>query len=283
MDFSLSLADSFGLLTPAAQKNHILATNQEAWSSYGIQLTPDEAEMLVSSAKKSIKDEELVQFGDSIVPRLIHKFLPSGYLGTYYAQRIASLTEAFYQIKGDLQALYDASDDPECYLSDNALLDYMYQFYVSPSCCGDCAEMQTQMERIVVTGMRRLLEYRAAKRKKAAAAEGDPEMRALYADKLMQEEEESIYETEYEEQTYDYMYREALHKDVFGNYVRDYDWDYAEHARGSYAEELSEVLMRDPELLLPSPQQEAEWEAQAEAWEAEDEAANGKEQKAWNN
>lgn len=272
MDFSLSVAESFGVRTPAEQKQRLLATNSEAWTQYGLQLTPEESGMLLATAKKSLEGEQLVQFGDSIVPYLIHWFLPSGYLGTHYAQRVADLTEAFYRLKGELQALYDEADDPDCMLSDFAILDYMYRFYTSPSCSGDCAEMLAQTERIVVAGMRRLLEQRHAERKKKKAVAGDPEMLALYADRVMQEETESLYETEQEEEEYDYMYRESLHKDMFGNYLRDYDYDYAVTARGNYAEELSAVLQRNPELLLPSREQEAEWLSRAEEWDAQDEA-----------
>ena len=186
MEFTLT--EQFGALAPAEQKQQILATNQDAWTSYGLQLTPDEAGMIMQTAEKALRAQDLVQFGEGITPRLIHWFLPSGYLGRNYAMRVAALTEAFYQIKGSLQALYDEADDPECVLSDNAILDYMYRFYISPTCAGDTDEMLVQTERIVVGGMRRLLEYRAAQRKAAKEEIGDPELRMLYADKLQQEE-----------------------------------------------------------------------------------------------
>ena len=270
MDFSLDFTRSFGALKPAEQQKQILATNSTAWNSYGLRLTASEAEMLMQTADRAMNAQELVQFGGSITPRLIHWFLPSGYLGTRYAARIAALTDAFYQLKGSLQALYDEADDPGCVLSDNAILDYMYRFYVSPTCAGDTDEMLTQCERIVVGGMRRLLEYRAAKRTEEQELIGDPEMRMLYADKLQQEEQPDAVETEYEEALYDYAYREEMHPDMFGNYSGDYDEEIAVHTRGTFAEELGEVLRRNPEMLLPSAAQEAEWDRMAEAWEAAD-------------
>ena len=273
MDFLPAIGEIFGVLTPAEQKKSLLATNSEAWTYYGLQLTPDDAEMLVSTEKKSLAAEKLIQFGESITPYLIHWFLPSGEFGRNYAVQVAELTESFYRLKGELQALYDEADDPGCMLSDFAILDYMYKFYTDPQCGGDCDQMTVLMERIVVTGMRRLLEVRALKRAKKKAEIGDPETAALYADQIQLEEEKSRFEEEQEEAEYDYMYRESLHKDVFGNYLRDYDYDYAVTARGNYAEELTAVLMRDPELLLPSRQQEAEWLSRAEEWDALDKAA----------
>ena len=275
MDFSLAVGESFGVLTPAEQKNSILATNSESFAYYGLRLTQEDAEMLLSVEKKSLASEQLVLFGKGITPYLIRWFLPSGELGRNYAARIAELTRAFYHLKGELQALYDEADDPACMLSDFAILDYMYRFYTSPQCGGDCAEMLAQTERIVVSGMRRLLEYRAAKRAKKKAVLGDPEKAALYADQIQLEEEKSRFEEEQEEAEYDYMYRETMHQDMFGNYLADYDIDYAETTRGNYAEELSEALLRNPELLLPSKMQEAEWLNRAEEWDALDEAQKG--------
>lgn len=277
MDFSLSFAQPFALTDAAAQKQEILATNREAWNFYGLQLTPEEAGMLTETAERALSAGGLVQFGSGITPRLIHWFLPAGYFGWNYAAQIAELTEAFYRIKSELQALYDGADDPECMLSDNALLDYMYKFYTSPSCAGDIAEMTAQTERIVVMGMRRLLEYRAMKRKQHAADLGDPELRMLYADRIAQETADSELEDAYAAEEYDYEYREMMHQDVFGNYARDYGEDAAEQCRGTYAEELTAILMRNPEYLLPSAAQEAEWAARVEEWEDADAAAKGAE------
>ena len=269
MDFSLA-AGGFALLTPAEQKSQILATNRDAEAYYGLQLTPADAEMLMQTAGNAIRAQALVQFGGSITPRLIRWFLPSGYFGSGYAAQISELTEAFYQLKGDLQALYDESSDPACVLSDNAILDYMYRFYTSPNCAGDAGEMLAQAERILIPAMRKLLEVRAAERRQHQEDLGDPEMRMLYADKIAQETAEEPYESEYEQEQYDYAYREEMHRDMFGSFLRDYVTDPAEqHSRGTFAEELAETLARNPAFLLPSAAQEAEWAQKTEQWESE--------------
>lgn len=269
MDFSLA-AGGFSLMTPAEQKSQILATNRDAASYYGLCLTPADAEMLMQTAQNAVRAQELVQFGGSITPLLIRWFLPAGYFGEGYAAQAAELTEAFYQLKGALQVLYDAADDPECVLSDYAILDYMYRFYTSPNCAGDAGEMLAQAERILIPAMRKLLEIRAAARRQHQADLGDPEMRMLYADKIAQETAEDPYESEYEQEQYDYAYREEMHPDMFGSFVRDYVTDPAEqHTRGTFAEELAEALSRNPAYLLPSAAQEAEWAQRAEQWESE--------------
>lgn len=273
MDFSLSLAEASPLLTPAVQKQHILALNRTLRQEYGLQLTPEDAEMLVQTADRAMAAEGLIQFGEGITPRLIHWFLPSGWLGDDPAGRAADLTAAFCRLKGDLQALYDEADDPECILSDNAIIDYMYRFYVSPNCGGDVREMLAQAERILVGTMRRLLEQRAAERKQRLAdVTGDSEARALYADLIQREDAASAYEDAYEQEQYDYAYHEEMRQDVFGNYLEDYDEDTAVHTRGTYAEELEETLRRNPAFLLPSAAQETEWAEMTAEWEAQDAA-----------
>ena len=277
MDEWLMPAESFRLQSKTEREAQILSVNRTTLPDYGLQLTPDEAAMILQTEDNARSDEQLVAVGGDITPRIIHWFAPSGYLGQNYARRIAELTAAFYRLKGDLQTLYDQADDPDCFLSDNALLNYMYRFFVSPNCAGDVDEMLTLTERIVVSGMQRLLTMRAAQRKAAAAQvlQDDPVTRALYADMQQQEAELPDYDTEYERELYDYAYRESMYTDVFGNYAEDYDEENAVHTRGTYAEELEEALLRNPSLLLPSAETEAEWDSRVEAWEEQDAAEGG--------
>lgn len=278
MDFSLSFLEPLSGLAPAEQKSRILATNRESWTFYGLQLSPADSEMILQTEKKAVDAADLIQFGEGITPKLIHWFLPAGQFGKSYAGRIAELTEAFYQIKGDLQEIYDTAKDAECMLSDNAILDYMYRLYTSPSCGGDVEEMLVQMDKIVVSGMRRLIAFRATVGKEhTAQSVGSAETRALYADLLLQEEIRSELEDDFEDAEYDYLYREKmryqLDSDDDGD---DYDDDENETeipVFGSFAEELEELLRREPRLLIPSETQEAEWERRVEEWAEMDAAA----------
>ncbi len=270
MDFPLLFTEQLAALAPARQKAQVLATNRAAMGSYGIQLTPDEAAMIVAAGREAVRAEGLVLFGGGITPRLIRWFLPSGYLaGNRYAQNIAALTEAFYRLRGALQELYDKSDDPDCVLSDNALLDYMYRFYTSPQCAGDVDEMVSLAERILIPAMRRLLAKRAEERSAGGSHYGtDSEL--LYADSFAEMREPTDLEREAWAEDFDQRYRAAMRRDVFGQYEADYVEDPADRFRGSDAEELERMLLRNPELLLPSESQEAEWADMVEKWEEED-------------
>lgn len=276
MDFSLMFSEQFAVAAPAEQRRQILATNQAAFRQYGITLTQDEAEMIAQTGREAVSAAGLVAVGGSIVPRLIHWFLPSGYLsGQNYAQNVANLTEAFYRLRGALQEL--TAGDPSLMLSDNALLYYMYQFYVSPTCSGDIDEMLAQAERILLPAMRRLLERQAAEKKQSGQqSAGDPVTAALYADLIEQERAESEMEQASEEEAYDYDYRTGMVRDCFGNYEADYSRP-DDVSRGTFAEELAAALRARPEFLIPSAAMEAEWEDRAEQWEEADAKAGGEE------
>lgn len=271
MDFSLLLSPQPTELQLAEKRGGILATNALAFTLYGIQLTEDEAAMIVESGTQAQNEESLVEFGGSITPRIIHWFLPTGYLGLHYAADVAQLTAAFYHIKGRLLAICEEAGDMGCTLSDNAILYYMYRLFTNPGCAGDIDRMTDSAEQIICGGMQRLLELRRQQRKaNQSVLAGDPEYRSLYADVLEEEMRESDYELRDEEERYDDTYSGMM----------EGVWDGAtgfgdpERIRGDFAEELEEALRRDPALLIPGRMQEAEWDSMAEQWEEEDAAAS---------
>lgn len=268
MDFSLAFSGNLTGITPVQQQNRVLAAGREAFSEYGIRLTQEDAAMIVSAGKEALDAQQLVLTGPDIAPKLIHWFLPSGFLaGAHFAEETAALVSAFYRLRGELQTVCDSAGDTGCMLSDNAILDYMYQFYTSPQCSGETDAMLAAAERLLVPAMHRLLSQRAAeRRRRRESAGGDAVTRALYADLIAEEETESALEAEQEAEEYDYAYRGGMRRDVFGNYEHDYEYDYAEHSRGTFAEELEIMLRKNPAYLIPSAAQEAEWEEQAERW-----------------
>ncbi len=278
MDFRLMLNPQQTQLQLAAQRSALLATNGEAYTMYGLQLSADDAEMILQVGRQAMESEELIEFGGSITPHIVHWFLQAGYFHGNYAAQIAELTTVFYSLKGKLQKICEDAHDPACMLSDNAILNYMYRLYLSPPSAGDIDVMADQADRLLCGGMQRLLTHRAEKRSAAqsGSSTGDDAMRALYADVLQDELSVSDWETRSEEEAYDYTYRDLMYTDCFGNYENDYDSEIGAHIRGTYAEELEEVLWQNPEMLLPSEAQEREWDSIAERWDEED-AANGKE------
>lgn len=270
-------SEQFAGLALAEQQKQILATNHAAYGDYGVRLSPEDAEMIAQTGQKAVSAAGMVAVGGSIVPRLIRWFLPSGYLtGQNYALNVAELTEAFYRLRSELQ---DAGGhDPALTLSDNALLNYMFNIYTSPTCSGDAAEMTAQAENILLPVMRRLAAGRETERKQQTKRLSDqPENALLFADLIEQERAESSFEEEADEESYDYEYRSAMGKDCFGGSDPAYQEPEAYGTRDTYEDRLRRILNRNPAMLFPSRETEAEWADRAEHWEDEDAAAAKKE------
>ena len=276
MDFSLMLTPQKSELQLAESRNAILATNQLAFTLYGMQLTEEEAEMIVETCNQAMDEEELAEFGTGIVPRLVHWFLPTGYLGYRYAEKLASLSEVFYHIKGRLHTICEDAGETGIMLSDNAIIHYMYILFVSPACAGDIDTMAAQAEQIVCGTMQRLLTLRAKQRKAHRnVLAGDRDRNALYADLLKDEFGESDMERRSADERCADMYNTAMESlRYMGDPAdgRDEGEMYA-YTRGTFAEELEAALMRNPAMLIPAEQQEAEWDSMAEEWEEADAAA----------
>ncbi|HBI86003.1 MAG TPA: hypothetical protein DDX71_06950 [Ruminococcus sp.] len=278
MDFSLSFAEPLLAPGPAQQKSRILATNDIAFGQYGLRLLPEDAALIYETGRQALAEHSLVQIGGGIAPRLIRWFLPSGYLGANYACRIADLVAAFYHLKGRFQELYDEAHRPGILLSDNAILDYMYRLYICTECAGDADYMLEEAERILVPAMRRLLALQsppAAKRVNPMTLSPDEQMRLLYADRLAEAQAEPSWDTDAEQEAYDYEYRETMHADMFADFSGDYFSDAYNSTRGRFTIQLMETLKQNPRYLIPSPELEDEWARMTEQWEAED--ASGKE------
>ena len=293
IDFSLSLMDSFGLLVPSEEKRKLLATNRESFTFYSLQLTPDDCEIILKTAQDSLRENDLIAVGETITPRLIHWFLQAGYFRRY-ASEVAELTEIFYHVKGELLHICEENDQPSCMLSDNAILFYMYRFYICPSCAGDTDALSELMSQIIVPAMNRLVHLRNKKRKaknERLAASQNADRLALYADQLSSLHELSDDELSYEKDRRDRLFRAAMLNDPNGyrSPVSDYDarlddpsyrvdedlyadYDDETPVFGSFTEELSDMLTHNPELLIPSEAMEQEWDDMAERW-AEDDAA----------
>lgn len=294
VDFSLSLTDAFGGLAPAEEKQKLRAANRELFTFYGLQLSQEDCEMLVQSAQHSMQENGLVAVGGSITPRLIHWFLQGGYIGRHYAVEFADLTDIFYRVKAELQEICEENRQTECMLSDNAILFYMYRFYVSPNCGGDINTLSELMSQIIIPAMNRLVHLRNKKKKiklKDIKTYGDPVYCALYADEIAAARAANDYEERVGRERRDALFRSVMMSDPHGyrSAVSDYDARYDDPAYdpeedlyavyddeapvfGMFAEELDELLRHNPELLLPGEELEAEWANTVEQW-ADDDAA----------
>ena len=112
-----------------SQKNQIqkvMQTNQYT-ERFGLVLSEEEANFLVQERSSSLRQEQRVEFGEGILPKLIFQFCDSPYLSQdNYVESILRLQEIFYLYKNE------SLDD----LSDDELLDYMKEKF-DGVCQGD--------------------------------------------------------------------------------------------------------------------------------------------------
>ena len=112
-----------------SQKNQIqkvMQTNQYT-ERFGLVLSEEEANFLVQERSRSLRQEQRVEFGEGILPKLIFQFCDSPYLSQdNYVESIVRLQEIFYLYKNE------SLDD----LSDDELLDYMKEKF-DGVCQGD--------------------------------------------------------------------------------------------------------------------------------------------------
>ena len=83
---------------------------------FGLTLSKEEALVLINDRKESLKEQQRVEFGESILPKLIFTFCDSPYIyQENYVESIGKLQEIFYLFKNE------SLDE----LTDDELLDYM--------------------------------------------------------------------------------------------------------------------------------------------------------------
>lgn len=112
-----------------SQKNQIQKVMQmnQYTERFGLVLSEQEAEILVQEKSNSMRQEQRVEFGEGILPKLIFQFCDSPYLSQdNYVESIVRLQEIFYLYKNE------SLDD----LSDDELLDYMKEKF-DGVCQGD--------------------------------------------------------------------------------------------------------------------------------------------------
>ena len=117
-----------------SQKNQIqkvMQTNQYT-ERFGLVLSEEDANLLVQERSSSLRQEQRVEFGEGILPKLIFQFCDSPYLSQdNYVESIVRQQEIFYLYKNE------SLDD----LSDDELLDYMKEKF-DGVCQGDFEYME---------------------------------------------------------------------------------------------------------------------------------------------
>lgn len=106
--------------------NSLMAFNEKT-ESFGLSLSYEEAKELVAVRNDSLKSSQRVEFGESILPKLIYQFCDSQYITQdNYLQTLAELQDIFYQFKNE------AEDN----LTDDELFTFMKEQF-EEVCTGD--------------------------------------------------------------------------------------------------------------------------------------------------
>lgn len=104
----------------------VLATNSYA-ERYGLTLSREETEIVLAERQRSLKEQRRVEFGQGILPKIIHEFCDSAYITpSNYAETLVRLQDIFYLYKNEMQ------DE----ITDDELLHFMREQF-DTVCFGD--------------------------------------------------------------------------------------------------------------------------------------------------
>lgn len=84
----------FEFMAASQQKQEIekvVACNQKT-EAFGLMLTNEDAQMLMECRKENLKEQERVEFGEGILPKLIYAFCDSQYISQdNYVETVSAL------------------------------------------------------------------------------------------------------------------------------------------------------------------------------------------------
>lgn len=110
----------------AANDSRQLANVREAngyTEKFGLTLTDEEAALLLKERKEVLKNQERVEFGEGILPKLIYAFCDSPYIyQDNYVETLGRLQDIFYFYKNE--SLDEITDDE--------LIDFMKDQFDGP-------------------------------------------------------------------------------------------------------------------------------------------------------
>ena len=87
------------LLQDKNQLSKVMETNQYT-EQFGLALSKQDAELILENRKMTLREQRRIEFGEGIVPKLIHEFCDSAYIDqSNYADTIIRLQEIFYLYK----------------------------------------------------------------------------------------------------------------------------------------------------------------------------------------
>jgi len=101
------------------QLQKVIACNQYT-EKFGVRLSEQEAQLLLVARRNSLKEQERIEFGEGILPKLIFAFCDSPYIyQDNYADTLEALQNIFYLYKNE------SLDE----LTDDELLEYMKKHF----------------------------------------------------------------------------------------------------------------------------------------------------------
>ena len=104
----------------------LLLTNQYT-QQYGLVLTQEDTELILEGRKNALQEQRRVEFGESILPRIIFEFCDSAYVRQdNYTQTLLRLQEIFFLYKNEME------DE----ITDDELLHFMKEQFET-ICYGD--------------------------------------------------------------------------------------------------------------------------------------------------
>ena len=104
----------------------LLLTNQYT-QQYGLVLTQEDTELILEGRKNALQEQRRVEFGESILPRIIFEFCDSAYIRQdNYTQTLLRLQEIFFLYKTEME------DE----ITDDELLHFMKEQFET-ICYGD--------------------------------------------------------------------------------------------------------------------------------------------------
>ena len=104
----------------------LLLTNQYT-QKYGLVLSQEDTELILEGRKNALQEQRRVEFGESILPRIIFEFCDSAYIRQdNYTQTLLRLQEIFFLYKNEME------DE----ITDDELLHFMKEQFET-ICYGD--------------------------------------------------------------------------------------------------------------------------------------------------
>lgn len=104
----------------------VLLTNQYT-QKYGLVLSQEDTELILEGRKSALQEQRRVEFGESILPRIIFEFCDSAYIRQdNYTQTLLRLQEIFFLYKNEME------DE----ITDDELLHFMKEQFET-ICYGD--------------------------------------------------------------------------------------------------------------------------------------------------